>query len=275
MTKVIIYYQTLIDLSPLLNIKPLPITHIHLSSIHFGKNNDNTPYIHLNDYPPTDERFSKVWSQLSFASSLGVKIILMVGGAGGAFSLLFSEFETYYSLLKETIQKYPQIGGIDLDIEEYVDINNVIKLIQKIDQDFGKNFIISLAPIQQALEKNNPGLGGFSYWDLYNSTVGKRIDYFNGQFYINYDVESYQNVIKNGYPSKKVNMGTLSNQFNSQNFDDFLEIIKNIKKEYPNFGGVFIWEYFDAPPNKSEPFTWATRAYQILSENKFKKLNTN
>ena len=97
MTKVIIYYQTLTDLSPLLNIKPLPITHIHLSSIHFGKNNDNTPYIHLNDYPPTDERFSKVWNQLSLASSLGVKIILMVGGAGGAFSLLFSEFETISS----------------------------------------------------------------------------------------------------------------------------------------------------------------------------------
>ena len=199
----------------------------------------------------------------------------MVGGAGGAFSLLFSEFETYYSLLKDTIQKYPQIVGIDLDIEEYVDINNVTKLIQRIDQDFGKNFIISLAPIQQALEKNTPGLGGFSYWDLYNSSVGKRIDYFNGQFYINYNIESYQNVIKNGYPSKKVNMGTLSSQFNSLNFNEFLEIIKNIKKEYPNFGGVFIWEYFDAPPNKSEPFTWATRVFQILSENKLKKLNTN
>ena len=70
-------------------------------------------------------------------------------------------------------------------------------------------------------------------------------------------------------------MGTLSSQFNSLNFNEFLDIIKNIKKEYPNFGGVFIWEYFDAPPNKSEPFTWATRVFQILSENKLKKLNTN
>ena len=30
------------------------VTHIHLSSIHFGINNDGTYYIHLNDYPPND-----------------------------------------------------------------------------------------------------------------------------------------------------------------------------------------------------------------------------
>ena len=265
MTKIILYYQTLVDLTPLLNLRPIPITHIHLSSIHFGTNQDNSPYIHLNDHPPSDPIFSSVWDQLKTASDLGIKIILMVGGAGHAFQTLFSDFDTYYPLLKDTINQYPQIKGIDLDIEEYVDINNVIKLISILDNDFDQDFIISLAPIQSAIEKNNPGMGGFIYWQLYNSSIGKRINYFNGQFYLDFSVNSYSQVIKNGYPSSKINMGVLYSQFNSQNFSQFLQIIKDCKKKYPYFGGVFIWEYFKSPPDNNKPYIWADNVYKTLT----------
>ena len=59
----------------------------------------------------------------------------MVGGAGGAFQTLFSNFETYYNLLKQTLIKY-NLDGIDLDIEEEVSLENVKLLINKLSIDF-------------------------------------------------------------------------------------------------------------------------------------------
>ena len=74
----------------------------------------------------------------------------MIGGAGGAYNYLFSDFEIYYKLLYDAINKYP-IDGIDLDIEEPVKLNDVKMLIRRIRKDFGRNFIISVAPISYAL----------------------------------------------------------------------------------------------------------------------------
>ena len=249
--KIIYYYQTFTSLQPILNLGS--VTHIHLSSIHFGKDTDNTPYIHLNDYSPYDAKFEEVWKELFIATQKNIKVILMVGGAGGAFQDLFSNFEVYYHLLEELVNNYSNIiQGIDLDIEESTDINNVKMLISRIKKDFGPNFIVSMAPIQIALQTDNPGLGGFSYKELYCSEVGKYIDYFNGQFYEDYSLQSYDSVVENGYPEQKVVMGMLM----GQNFRKVIEEVKDIYKEYgDSFGGVFIWEYYAAPNNWSQIFS--------------------
>ena len=68
--------------------------YIFMSLVHFG--NDDNRYIHLNDYPPDNFIFNELWQELEIASQKGIKIILMVGGAGGAFQNLFSNFDTYY-----------------------------------------------------------------------------------------------------------------------------------------------------------------------------------
>ena len=93
--KIIYYYQTFNSLQPIL-YQATPVTHIHLSSIHFGNNLDNSPYIHLNDYPPNNKIFDSVWKELSQAEKYNITTILMVGGAGGAFTNLFSNFDIYY-----------------------------------------------------------------------------------------------------------------------------------------------------------------------------------
>ena len=103
MHRIIYYYQTFIPLSILLFFSP--VTHIHLSSIHFGKNNDGSPYIHLNNYPPDNHIFDNMWLGMNLANQTGIKNILMVGGEGGAYEVLFSDFETYYGLLYDTIKK--------------------------------------------------------------------------------------------------------------------------------------------------------------------------
>ena len=62
MKRIIYYYQTFTDLSPIIKTNT-PVSHIHLSSIHFGLDN-NKPYIHLNDYEPTNSKFDKVWDDM-------------------------------------------------------------------------------------------------------------------------------------------------------------------------------------------------------------------
>ena len=61
-----------------------------MASVHFGYDSNNQPYIHLNDHSPYNERFDGVWNQIRSADELGIKIVLMLGGAGGAYEYMFS-----------------------------------------------------------------------------------------------------------------------------------------------------------------------------------------
>jgi hypothetical protein len=254
MTKrIIYYYQTFNGLQSILT-PDTKVTHIHLSSIHFGTDEHNNPYIHLNDHNPNDTIFDSVWEDIKKAKQLGIKIILMIGGAGGAFQTLFSNIHIYYSLLKELLlEKQDLIDGVDLDIEEIVSIDDVELLILQIKKDFGRSFIITMAPVQYSIENDVPGMGGFIYKDLYNN-CGHLIDYFNVQCYNDYSLEAYNQMIKNGYPEEKIVMGSIS----SQNFNSNLNVLKQIVKNYNNFGGVFNWEYYDAPTN------WSNIVYNTL-----------
>ena len=255
--RIIYYYQTFVGLNNIINSNN-KVTHIHLSSIHFGSSKN--PYIHLNNYSPYDVKFNSVWDDIKLAKKSGIKIILMVGGAGGAFQTLFSNFNNYYTLLKDLIlNKIDLIDGIDLDIEETVNINDIEKLINKLKTDFGNSFIITMAPIQSSIENDINGMGGFIYKDLYLK-CGHLIDYFNVQCYNEYSIESYTKMIQNGYPEDKIVMGSIS----SQNLNSNLEVIKNINKKYTKFGGVFNWEYYDSPPgtNHSE---WSQLMYNALN----------
>ena len=233
--RIIFYYQTFTDLKPVL-YKDTPLTHIHVSSIHFGNDNKNKPYVHLNDNLPTDPIFDNVWNQLEIANKLGIKIILMLGGAGSAYNVLFSDFEVYYKLLYDLIKSKPFITGIDLDIEEYTPLDDVKKLINRIVKDFGKEFIISMAPVQNSIENDYSGLGGFIYKDLMKSEEGKYIHYLIGQYYIDYSYEAYDKTIENGYKPNKIIMGQIGWNFNSNE-------IKKIVEKYSDFAGVALWEY--------------------------------
>lgn len=239
--KIIYYYQTFCGLNNIINDINNNVTHIHLSSIHF-----NTDMIHLNDNSPYSKIYDNLWKELETVSiQKNIKIILMIGGAGGAYEQLFENFEKYYKWLFNLINaKKNIIKGVDLDIEEVVDINMVIKLINRLKTDFGEKFIISMAPIESSMETDNEGMGGFIYKTLYNK-VGKNIDYFNVQCYYDYSYNTFKNIIKNGYPEEKIVMGMMSYQFNPT----IPIIIKNLRNEYKNFGGIFDWEYNDSVKN--------------------------
>ena len=248
--RIIVYYQTFNGIEEILDRpKNNNITHIHLSSIHFGKDDEdknNIGYIHLNNNSPYDKIFDSVWEDMGKANELGIKIIMMIGGAGGAYTELFQDFEYYYGLLYKLIKNKPIIKGVDLDIEETVDLKNVKKLINRIRNDFGKDFIISMAPIQSSLEYDSKGMGGFIYKDLLNSPEGDLIDYFNGQFYSDYSLYAYDKVVNNKYKPENIVMGMLGNT--KDIMDSNFKQVSDIYKKYGDkFGGVFLWEYYLYP----------------------------
>ena len=263
MNRIIYYYQTFTGLEELLELIHIPITHIHVSSIHFGINRGKY-YIHLNDNPPSSPLFDKMWNEVKELNERGVQIRLMVGGGGGAFRELFNDFDNYYPLLVETIRQHPYINGVDLDVEEGVDLYNIIMLINRIKADFGIDFKITMAPLGVALEMDICGMGGFFYKDI-ERLVGDKIEYYNGQYYNDFTPDNYDITIKNGYKPSKIVMGMLSGQFSSSNFNKCLDTIVEIKDKYNDFGGVFVWEYFNAPPSKNSA-DWAILINAVINK---------
>lgn len=258
--KTLYYYQTFINVDQL-------VTHTEdidvmiISSIHFDKTRDNKPGIFLNDNNPYEVIFNAMWSQMDQLYNKGVDIHLMIGGAGGAYDVLFSDFNSYYPLLQKLLKQKSFISGVDLDIEEGVDYNNVIMLVRKLKEDF-PHYKITFAPVASSLQTDGGSMGGFSYKKLYNE-IGDKIDWFNTQCYNSFSYETYDSIIKNGYPPEKVVMGMISGEFTTDNFNQVLEVIKKIKKTYPTMSGVYDWEYINAPPNKEDPSEWCRQMKQI------------
>ena len=251
--RIIFYYQTFIPLTPIL-IPKSPVTHIHVASIHFGYDSNRKPYIHLNDNLPYDTMFNNVWRELKQATKLGIKVNLLIGGAGGAFQSLFSNFELFYPFLYDLLKNKSFISGVNLDIEEECSLDNVKLLIRRLKEDFQNNLSISMAPIQSSLETDEPGMGGFVYKDLLQSPEGKLVDYFNVQFYSDFSFKAYENVIANGYLPEMVVMGALAGETNDN------EVSKTAQKYKSNFGGVNVWEYYQAKPT---PLEWAKNMHSI------------
>lgn len=244
---IIYYYQTFVGLEKLKNKEDA--TNIIISSIHFG--NDK---LYLNDNEPDDPKFNKLWEETEEIPNNGVHVSCMIGGAGGAYKELFSNFDLYYSKLQDFLLSKPWIQGVNLDIEEEVSLENVKKLVKLIKRDFGEEFEVTMAPVSSAMENDIPGMCGFVYKDLYNSEEGKMIDYFNCQCYESFTLETYKKIIENGYPEEKIVMGMISGQFKD---DSFVKEVHKIKEEYVHARGFYDWEYLDAPPNKDDPSEWA------------------
>jgi hypothetical protein len=268
--RIILYYQTLIDLQPLIDAietytksynTPL-VTHITLASIHFGYDSgpDNTPYIHLNDDSVFSDKFKTVYENLLTLNKMGVKINLLIGGAGGAFNMLFSNYPVFYKLLKGFVESFDFIDGFNLDVEEGVTLDDIVMLVNDLKKDFPSNSII-FAPLGDSISTNEPGMGGFSYKDL-KDKVGDSIEYYNTQCYGDYSLEMYDQMVNNNYNANQLVIGMLT----GQDFNSIInEIHKIVTKYGDKFGGVAIWEYYNAPPSSPKtPYIWCEVMNKLL-----------
>ncbi|KAI9641634.1 hypothetical protein NHQ30_009488 [Ciborinia camelliae] len=288
--------DTNLSILPLLeaNIQP---THVILAALHVM---DTPGTIHLNDDPPDAPMYVELWSQVEALQAAGIKVSCMMGGAASGtwdhftgddnavipyswFTnfyplLMFLEFHQYYDpFLNNFIKKY-NLDGIDIDIEQYVDVAIPLRLIKQLYHDMGPNFVITMAPVASALSYGG-GLSGFSYSDLdaqardpYTGTP--MISFYNAQFTNGWGYAGttldYDSIISAGWDPSRVVMLTSAAMNDAGGWvpiSSLMITIRSLKIKYPNFGGVNGWEYFDAGSSDglSQPFMWMADLREALN----------
>jgi len=273
--RIVYYYQTqyyngnYVSLSPIWKqINPATghpfTTDVMIAAFHLGYNSDNTPYIHLNDNPPGDPMFTQMWQEAATLQSYGVTVRMMLGGAAqGSYADLFSNWNTFYPILKQTLQQY-NLNGIDMDIEENVSLSNAQMLIDQLNTDFGSQFVMTMSPVASAFW-GGANLSGFSYQQLYQTPEGQRINWFNGQFYSGFasliSPSDYEHAVQGGFPAQVVVAGMIGNPVDGGGFVPMplvAQTVTKLTRQYSTFGGVACWEYFNAlPGGLADPIEWS------------------
>jgi chitinase len=260
--RVVVYLQTLQNL----NLLPQccsNLTAINLSSFHFGYNKDGSPYIHLNDNDPDDPMYNTLWPQLQQAQQGGVKLVAMLGGAGGAYTQLFNNYTTFYPMWVKMLQAY-NFDGVDLDVEEPVTIANLQMFINDLRRDFPTDFLITAAPVALALKTGYDPLAGGINW----ATVKAQIDWFNVQFYSGYGslatVNDYVSIINMGYSPNQILGGALTNPANGHGYVPIITVCNTLSALNTRYkgqlGGAMGWEFYNAnnTGEKNDPVGWAS-----------------
>lgn len=266
------------SLDPLLNDSTLVATDrvvIYLSSLHFGVDGTTQkPYLHLNDLSvdQLEPFFEDVRTRCQNAKCR-VDIRVMLGGAGGAYNVLFSHFALYYLLLKRFLQNHTYITGIDLDVEETLDadpqlaLGKIQHLIQQLHSDFSfssdhPSFAITMAPVAFALTDDSVGMGGFVYNALESSPQGALITHYNVQAYASYDFSTFKSIVNNGFAPEKLVFGMLGDNYeNATVFGTAMTQLHTIATVYPQIAGAILWEYGDT---KIDGVVWGQAVRRAL-----------
>jgi len=164
----------------------------------------------------------------------------------------------YYPPLLQILKNHT-INGLDLDVEEDVDISVLVRLLRRLNSDMGEDFILTSAPVASALTASGDNLSNVSYTQLDkeatdpNRPNGKLINWYNAQLYNGWgdagSTQTYSSIISNGWDPSRVVMGVLDSSKEGSGWvslDTLGSVISTLKGDYSNFGGVIGWEYFNA-----------------------------
>lgn len=277
--KVILYHQThhrprsgeAVSLLPLITAAT-GVTHVIVAAFHV---NDRPGDITLNDHKPDHERFETLWNETAWLQASGVKVLGMLGGAAkGTFARLDGDnaarFESFYVPIRDIIRHH-RLDGVDLDVEEEMSINGIVRLIDRLRADFGASFLITLAPVATALLPGQKHLSGFDYSQL-ERMRGHEIAWYNTQFYCGWGDASttqwYDAIIFAGWRPEKVVFGLITNPHTGAGHVDFPQmsiVLSTLRSRYPTFGGVMGWEYFNALPGRqAKPWEWAANMSRTI-----------
>lgn len=285
--RLVIYFQTThdsngnpISMLPLINEQGIALTHLIVCSFHVNAGS----VIHLNDYPPDDPRFSTLWNETVVMKEAGVKVMGMIGGAAaGSFSTLTLDatddatFELYYGQVYSLIKQY-ELQGMDLDVEQSMTQSGITRLVNRLNADFGDDFIITLAPVASALEDGG-NLSGFDYKTLAAAAITPTgldmIDFLNAQFYSGFaSMESpadFERVVANGWDPTLILAGQLTSPSNGGGYTSIPTLnqtVIELLKIYGLIGGIMGWEYFNSDPGGTAlPWEWAQEMTEILRPN--------
>lgn len=73
------------------------------------------------------------------------------------------------------------LNDLDLDVEEAMSLGGIIRLVDRLNADFGPSLIITLAPVATALQ-NQQNLLGFGH-EVLEKGLAHKINQENTQFY--------------------------------------------------------------------------------------------
>ncbi|WEW56081.1 chitinase/phosphodiesterase/alkaline phosphatase [Emydomyces testavorans] len=252
------------------------VSHIILAAIHI---NDEPGHLTLNDHPPDDPRYVPLWAEMRLMQAMEIKVMGMLGGAAqGSYQKLdggSADFEAYYCPLRDMIRAH-NLDGLDLDVEEEMSLEGIIRLIDRLKSDFGEGFIITLAPVATALVHGLEHLSGFDYRAL-EAARGSKISWYNVQFYNGWGqmlhVSVYDTIMLQGWKPEKVVIGLLTNPANGSRgyvpMETMSFVLASVLTKYPFFGGISGWEYFNAMPGGlARPWEWAASISMILGMRK-------
>ncbi|KAG5952838.1 hypothetical protein E4U53_007770 [Claviceps sorghi] len=287
--RLVVYFQTThdwagrpISMLPLVNKKGIALTHLIVCSLHVNEKGE----IHLNNYPPSHPIFSTLWNETKVMKNAGVKVMGMVGGAApGSFTTRTLDgnqatFAKYYGQLRNVIIRF-QLQGLDIDVEQYMSQRGIERLIDQLHKDFGRDFIITLAPVAGAL-RGGGNLSGFDYKYL-DARRGSKISFYNSQFYSGFgtmaSTTDYTSIVSHGFAASRVVAGQLTSPRNGGGYVPYSKLnatIMALRSKYGLVGGVMGWEYFNSQPgDTAEPWKWAQIMTQILRPHSVPRLTIN
>ncbi|KAF4541896.1 Class iii chitinase protein [Lasiodiplodia theobromae] len=246
------------------------VTHIIIAAIHL---NDGPGNITLNDHRPDHSRFDTLWAEVRQLQDAGVKVMGMLGGAakGSYWRLQGSaeEFEAYYTPLRDLVRHH-HLDGLDLDVEEAIELPTILRLLTRLRADFGPSFITTLAPVSTALipdmqlppfeyvpldpstgaptagappltiPRSLPHLSGFNHFAL-EAGHGGLVSWYNTQFYNGWGDASnpalWEAIAAAGWAPRKLVLGVLTNQGNGGSgyvATGVLEaVVRELRAKYP------------------------------------------
>lgn len=262
---VVMYYQTVpTDVDALLQSGvPMASLVVYLSALHVGSDGR----LYLNNAPADDAHaHAAVWRDMDALRAAGATVMVMLGGAGGAYRELFADFEPRYATLRTFLRQRPWIAGIDLDVEEPVGLAPICQLIQRLDADMPARFAITMAPVAMSLMGDGPGMGGFAFVDLAAHPEGRRIDWYNVQCYGCYDVGTFAAVLeyalrKNIAAADRIVFGMLGDEFAPDQLDGAIDALRTTVHAQPEVRGAALWEYGDTAV---DPVAFAQKAATLL-----------
>lgn len=234
------------------------LTDLLVCSIHFGLDDTQNVYIHLNDTPPDSAVNQQMFQRARQASQAGTRVHLMIGGAGLAFQFMFANLEACYKLLANLLDDLPFVCGIDLDIEESVKLSSVAQLVERVKTDFDIQVSICCVASDLMMPYQPSVFAGFCYADLI-SQVGSLVDSFNVQAYSDATF-SYaavcQILASQLVVPSKLCMGMIS----SQDVDQALDQLGAVCRSGIRLNGVFIWDMHSMAPD------WPSRVRQVTAQ---------
>ncbi|MFT3887201.1 MAG: family 20 glycosylhydrolase [Arachnia sp.] len=270
--RVVVYHQehghgdTFVPLLPM--VESGNLTHLILAAVHITDDGVVT----VNDHPHDDPHHDRLWAEAAQVQERGVPVMVMVGGwaPGTMCKLDGDDFDTYYPAFRDFLRAHA-IQGVDVDVEQDMSLDGVIRLIDALRADFGAAFDIILAPVASAMWGGD-NLSGFDYEELYRAR-GDEIDWVQVQFYSGFgsleDTRDVQRIIDRGvYPVEKLVLGAVGHPDDAQGYvpiDQLCATLSQIAAQYPTIGGVDIWEYFRAlPGGLAAPWEWIDRVHDAL-----------